>query len=171
MVPKRCKPRSEHDRQFREWHAQGIVRKLSREDRQRFLRRDWFSPSQCLHDIIAQHDVAAMFEEIQLHDTTAVAVMEMSSRVLARCRFRSLPVELSYRCRRDELIEGSWAEPLRSPAFLLLDSTKRLGGFDDRNALVLLEVEQISVSRDDEIDVGTDRAGKNVIVVGVNRDR
>ena len=47
-----------------------VAKAVVLEDRKRFLRRDWFSPSQCLHDIIAQHDVAAMFEEIQLHDTT-----------------------------------------------------------------------------------------------------
>ena len=59
----------------------------------------------------------------------------------------------------------------RSAALLLLDSSKRLSGSYDRNALVLLETQQISIARDVEIYVGPERASKNVIIVRIGRDR
>lgn len=47
-----------------------------------------------------------------------------------------------------------------------------LGGADDGDALVALEVEQMRIAGDDEISVGRYRAGEHVIVVGIgNHDR
>ena len=51
-----------------------------------------------------------------------------------------------------------------------LDPIKRLSRWDDRYALVLLQVEQIAIARDDEISPGSHRAGEHGIIIRIGTD-
>jgi hypothetical protein len=54
---------------------------------------------------------------------------------------------------------------------LSFDGTQRIDWRDDRDVLEGVEVEQILVTGDNQIDLGGERQGEDVVIVGIAADR
>jgi hypothetical protein len=54
---------------------------------------------------------------------------------------------------------------------LRLDPAQRIGWVEDRGVLEGVEIEQILVAGDDQLDLGGERQGEDVVIVGIATDR